>query len=497
MNKSACRVGFITGAQLVMTAVATAQYVANNQTVTVDGVTSSWSGSYYVGNTTWADALFVANGGHLAVTNGEGRLGNTAGSSNNTALISGAGSLWTNSSTLTIGYGGCGNQLLITASGTVCNAAGTIGNTAGASNNTVCVTGSGSSWRNSGSIISVGALGSANQLTVTNGAAVYGLNVQLGALGGSNNSALLTGGGSVWSNTANFTVGQSSGGHNQLFVLNGGTLFSAASYVGYGTGAGNAVTLSDTGSTWRCSTFAMGQSTGGANWLTITNGAALLNTGYCVIGGTASNNAVLVSGVGSAMSNSGASYMYLGNTGAMNQLVVLDGGIVYCKGDVTLGKGGGGGNTASVCGSGSVWSVEGFLTATGSMNGLILSNGGVVSVKGGVTLAAGNYLSNYVAGASGGLDLTGGGLTMNGNVHVMFTGAPTVTGQFWGLRWSGNHSNTLEGYRNSGALVIDDTALPSHWQGKASIFYDATNTYVGFVVDKIPEPPHGTTLQVW
>ena len=78
----------------------------------------------------------------------------------------------------------------------------------------------------------------------------------------------------------------------------------------------------------------------------------------------------------------------------------------------------------------------------------------------------------------------------------MFIGAPIVTGPFWGLRWSGNHTNTLQGYKNSGALVVDDAALPSYWQGKVAVCYDTTNTYIGFMVDKIPEQSHGTTILV-
>lgn len=474
-------------ALLVVTAGAFAQYTGNSQIVTVDGVISNWTGTFYLGNSTWGDVLVVTNGGTLAVTNGEGRLGNIAGSSNNTAIVTGAGSLWTNSSSLSIGDNGANNQLVISAGGTVCNAAGTIGHTASSSNNSVWVTGSGSAWRNSGSIIAVGSIGSGNVLTITNRGSVYGINAQFGSNGGSNNTAVVTGAGSIWTNTSNLTVGQSSGGGNQLTIASSGAVYCAYAYVGYGSGGGNSVLVTETGSIWRCSNYIMGNASGAGNQLIVTNGGVLLNAGNMNLGNASSNNLIQVTGAGSVLSNSASgTYVYVGNSGMGNQVMISEGGVMYCKGDVTLGKSSGGtNNRVLVSGNGASLNVTGNLTANGGGNGLIMSNGGVALIKGTVTINADSYVTNYVSRYSSGLDMTGSTLTLGGGLNINFVGAPVATGLFWGLRWSGNHTNTLQGFKNAGLLVVNDSGLPAYLQGKASIIYDSINTYVGFVASNL------------
>ncbi|MGH3166289.1 MAG: hypothetical protein ACRDN0_10405, partial [Trebonia sp.] len=42
-----------------------AQYSANFQTNIISGLTSNWAGSYYVGNTTYADVLLIQSSGVL------------------------------------------------------------------------------------------------------------------------------------------------------------------------------------------------------------------------------------------------------------------------------------------------------------------------------------------------------------------------------------------------------------------------------------------------
>src|SRR5882672_660361 len=81
-----------------------AQYTANFQTNLISGVTSNWSGNYIVGSNTFADALLVQSGGVL--NDGSGCLGYEVGSSNNSVLVTGTGSFWRNTGTLTIGASG-------------------------------------------------------------------------------------------------------------------------------------------------------------------------------------------------------------------------------------------------------------------------------------------------------------------------------------------------------------------------------------------------------
>src|SRR5437867_3564780 len=79
-----------------------AQFTADFQTNTIDGVVNNWSGDYNIGNT-FADALLIQNGGELVAT-GRGILGPSANSSNNLAVVSDTGSVWTNTGHLFVGY---------------------------------------------------------------------------------------------------------------------------------------------------------------------------------------------------------------------------------------------------------------------------------------------------------------------------------------------------------------------------------------------------------
>ena len=115
--------------------------------------------------------------------------------------------------------------------------------------------------------------------------------------------------------------------------------------------------------------------------------------------------------------------------------------------------------------------------------GLIIQDGGRVPVASAVTIGAGDYVTNYVQGSSGGLDLgSSGTLTVNGNVNIVFQNWPRgSSGPVWGLRWQGDHVSDLNTLRSSGKLTWDDSGMGPFGQGRASICRDATYTYVGFL----------------
>jgi len=109
----------------------------------INGVSTNAGGAYWVGNTGPFNALIITNGGTLIAT--DTGLGYAAASSNNFALVTGAGSLWTNSDFFAVGRAGGGNLLRITDGGKVINGGETrIGWADSASNNTVIVSGAGS-----------------------------------------------------------------------------------------------------------------------------------------------------------------------------------------------------------------------------------------------------------------------------------------------------------------------------------------------------------------
>ncbi len=107
-----------------------------------------------------------------------GIIGNTAQASNNSALVTGTGSLWTNSDQLYVGYAGSCNSMTISNGGKVAGVSGFIGNTAQASNNSAFVTGAGSLWTNSANLY-VGFDGRSNSLTISDGGSVNASSIRL------------------------------------------------------------------------------------------------------------------------------------------------------------------------------------------------------------------------------------------------------------------------------------------------------------------------------
>src|SRR5262245_54199154 len=91
-----------------------AQFTGNNQTDIISGVTSNWTGAYYVGSNYVFDALFILNGGVLS-DSGAGYIGYSATAKSNAVVVSGSGSVWNISSPgngLFVGGLGAGNSLV-------------------------------------------------------------------------------------------------------------------------------------------------------------------------------------------------------------------------------------------------------------------------------------------------------------------------------------------------------------------------------------------------
>lgn len=116
-------------------------------------------------------------------------------SSSGTAVVTGTGSAWENSSFLYVGRNGIGT-LMIEDSGRVSDTAGFLGGAYGSSG-TAVVTGPDSFWNNS-NYLNVGVYG-IGTLRVENGGEVNsGYNGYLGFYSGAGGTALVTGEGSTW-----------------------------------------------------------------------------------------------------------------------------------------------------------------------------------------------------------------------------------------------------------------------------------------------------------
>ncbi|MCX6900359.1 MAG: PEP-CTERM sorting domain-containing protein [Verrucomicrobia bacterium] len=489
-----------------------------------DGITNIISGStvtnigtYNVGSNGSFNALVLTNAGVLRVT-GDGTIGNSAISSNNYAIVTGAGSVWSNSAYLYVGYTGSFNQLAIVNGGKTYSTYGNVGYSAGSISNAVVVTGAGSLWSNSSSI-SVGYYGSFNQLTISNSGTVYSggsgwlgvdpsangnkvtitgtgsvwsassffagysslnqLNVinggklynskgMIGVSAGANsNVALVSGAGSVWSNSMDFTVGWG-GASNQLIIADGGTVYSAGGYIGFAGGNSNTVTVTGAGSVWKNTVELYVGDGGSLNQLAITGGGSVYNSGnYSYIGftGASKSNAVTVADAGSVWSNSN---LIVGANGSFNQLTITNGAAVYSVVGYIGTNSSANANIVTVAGAGSVWSnsSELYVGWWGDGNQLIIANSGRV----------------YDTTANIGADGPNNSVTVTGVGSVWSNSANLYIGQ-GGLRNSLTITNggtvySANGYicDRGGASGYENVVLVS---GVGSAWNNSSNLYVG------------------
>ncbi|UFS78561.1 autotransporter domain-containing protein [Tardiphaga sp. 37S4] len=388
-------------------------------TVTVDGAGSSWTSSstLFVGRS-GTGTLTIRNGGNVSNA-GFGYLGFTAGTTGS-ATVDGAGSTWTNSSTLIAGVSGTGT-LTIKNGGKVSNAGiGVLGFNAG-STGTATVDGTGSAWTNSSDLY-LGFRGTGT-LTIQNGGAVS--NAGFGYLGftaGSTGTATVDGAGSSWTSSSVLILGDS--GTGTLTIRNGGTVSNVAGYLGSLAGSTGTVTVDGAGSSWtNSSDLNVGNS--GTGTLTIQNGGAVSNFNG-VLGFTAgSTGTATVDGTGSAWTNS--SVLAVGNSGT-GTLTIQNGGAVSSSAGY-LGFNAGSTGTATVDGAGSSWTSSSTLNI--GINGtgtLTIANGGTVSAAAGMTIAnfAGSTGTLNIGAASGLAAAAPGTLTTpsvafgGGTGHIVF-----------------------------------------------------------------------------
>lgn len=352
---------------------------AYNNRAVVTGTGSRWehTNDLFVGYFGASNRLSISSGGVVSAVR-SGSLGEKTNSNWNVAEVNGAGSLWTNGSTLYVGRTGSWNRLVITNGGTVVNGIGIIGDYIPARGNSVVVVNTGSLWRCGG--VAVGRYGAENEVQVLDGGQVMADYMVLGdQFVARSNFVRVSGAGSILTNRFNFIVGDA-GSHNRLLISNGGPLINSDGTVGWsGSGYNNSAVITDPGSVWICTNDLNVGYQGSYNRLTITNGgrAVCRHGGY--VGYFGAGNTALVTGAGSVWSN--AVEMWVGyNDGFANRLSIRAGGSV-------VGGAGGLGNSMNarsnlvlVSDAGSAWSNSFELTIglDGSFNSLIVTNGGRV-----------------------------------------------------------------------------------------------------------------------
>ncbi|MFH0879144.1 MAG: hypothetical protein V2A34_05490, partial [Lentisphaerota bacterium] len=331
-------------------------WAEDNTTVLITGVTSNPPGPVYVGQTGTNNSLVVTNAGVFISTNGAA-IGTLTNANWNIATVTGAGSVWTTRICYVGLYGGW-NRLTVSAGGRFINSFDTeVGYFDSASNNSLLVTGAGTLFSNSTRTLYVGTMGSGNSATISNGGMLQAASVYLG---GDTNSA-----------------------HNRLLVTGAGSKLKA-NFVRIGeTGSYNRIEVRD-GGLLDAETFDLG-------WLR-----------------WADHNTAVVEGFNSIWTN--RYKMYIGNEGSFNSLFITNAGSVFCENEALVGAGSNSmGNTVLVEGSGSRWVVSNmfYLGPQSCSNRMEIRNYGTVACAwnaylGDSTTSSTNSYGNYalVTGAN-------------------------------------------------------------------------------------------------
>jgi T5SS/PEP-CTERM-associated repeat protein/autotransporter-associated beta strand protein len=172
-------------------------------------------------------ALTIESGG--SVSSNDGIIGSDAGSSG-AVTVRGAGSTWTNTDDISVGYDGVG-RLTVESGGSVSSTDGIIGSNVGSSG-TVTMRGAGSSWTIA-NYLEVGPYGNGSLTIEDSGKVSNSVGVVGGRQAGSSGAVTVTGSGSQWTNT-DLYVGNA--GTGLLTVENGGTVDANNSWIGSQTG---------------------------------------------------------------------------------------------------------------------------------------------------------------------------------------------------------------------------------------------------------------------
>ncbi|MBI5423019.1 MAG: autotransporter-associated beta strand repeat-containing protein [Opitutae bacterium] len=452
-------------------------------TVTVDGTGSQWidsgsldvgGSSYFLDPTTGTGSLTISNGGK--VTNTTASLGYLSGASG-TATVTGTGSQWLSSGRLYVGNSGKGS-LTIAAGGAVTSAGANITGSGNAQNqSSVALSGSGSSWTNSGTLsLSGSGSGAYVALDLGTGATLQstGLTTLANAVVTQSGGTFTATGGIKFNTGTNTyhlqggtlqiggTNGIQTGAGSYTFDLAGGTIQvtgSALTTAAHGILAAATTTTLDTnslGATWSGNLSGSGALTkSGSGTLTLSG-----NNSYT--GATSLTTGTLALGSDTALSSGSALSLGNGTTLAVGTAHV-EAGSLSGSGAVTFN----GGSLA-------VGVTNADTTFAGSLSGV----GGLTKVGNGTLTLTGTGGATTTLAGSGKLVLANvGGQSAIGSSYLIIGTGATLAGS--GL--VGASSNTIQGVLAPGdaaigtltfthALTLENTSTLQLGLGSASSY---------------------------
>jgi len=269
-----------------------------NGSVTVRGSGAVWAGSsqLYVARE-GCGSLTVEEGGNVTSAGGY-VAGHMTGGENAVGIVTvdGNASKWTSTQPLHVGYSGRGS-LTIRGGGAVEGTMGYVGRYAGACG-AVLVDGNGpggagSAWSSSSDLY-VGYSGEGT-VTIANGGEVSSTTGCLGKLDGGEGAAIVDGPGSIWRSSASLYVGDC--GRAELTVRRGGCVSSSAGGIGYSSGSDAAATVEDSGSRWFLDDV-LYVGFRGSGSLVVRNGGEVRNATCCVAHTSGSVSGATVGGAG-------------------------------------------------------------------------------------------------------------------------------------------------------------------------------------------------------
>jgi T5SS/PEP-CTERM-associated repeat protein len=373
-------------------------------------------------NSNLAGSVCLSQGYHLTVTgNGTPRidgsltLGPDAGLDRSRLGVGNGGTL-TVTGTTVAGLNGAETAIGITDGGTMLADVLEIGKIASSVGNSVTVDGPASALEiTSGFLgITVGIASTDNRLTISNGGSVRSSSNSLGFLiGADGNAAIVTGAGSSW--TSIRTEVGVRGNNNAISILDGGTMSTTSISLGLLRSA-NANQLAISGANSLLSVtqgdLIIGRS-GSDNTLTVENGGKVTAAAGLVLGlGSGGNRAeIRGGGAGGVETRLTSRSLTVGGNGNGNSVSVAAGGKLDTQGDALIGNALAQGNSVSVVGEGSRWSVAGDLSintpgnsmATSSAalsaqsvddaNRLIIDDGGQLQVAGDMAVSGTGMLT--------------------------------------------------------------------------------------------------------
>ena len=364
-------------ALLIAATLARAQLVNDGATNVLSNVTNTITGTVTVG-TNGPFTLLVLSNNTLLTNSGASTIGLNASAKSNEVRLVSPTARWLMGSSLAVGNNGAANRLVVNDGALVSNRFDAyIGLGASASNNVALITGANSCWGAGGSI----SVGSGSQLIVSNaGRVVSGFE---GHVGGVGTQVRVTGAGSQWNMVRDLYAGLG-GTASQLRIEDGGQVNNDSGNMGVNAlDDGNEVLVTGPGALWTNRLNLWVGLNGAMNRLVISNGGWVVSSNSNV-GAPAStgghSNLALVTGAGSTLSN--RANVTVGYRSSGNQLIASNGASLFAGGDAVVGLNSAApSNSLVITGPGSALrsTFNTIVGRDGAGNRLRIADGGAVS----------------------------------------------------------------------------------------------------------------------